>query len=412
MALPTNVLEQVATYQSSNLAYLLNHYCFINKSNKKFKNFEKLEANLGSTVTFDLPPRYTTTDTLIVSFQDSEQRSLSLTVDQSKNVAASFSAEQFIFNVRDYMDKFGMSAMAELGNVVEADVAKQAISGTYRFYGDGVTAINSYQQLATAAALLRNYGAASGIACGYLDDLSIPAVVGSGLAQFVTKRNEEIANSWELGSFAKTDWYQSNLLATHNAGTVGNLATTLVVTAVTTDSDGGISAITCSGAGTDADAIKQYDLLQFSDGVSGKTNVRFRTFIGHIPSGSPVQVQATADSASSTDSVIISITPKLYVSAGAKQNITTAIVAGMELTALPSHRAGLLYSGDALFLGMPMLPEEIPFPTANKTDAETGCSIRMYYGSKFGENERGLVHDTIWGARLVPEYSMRLIFPL
>ena len=412
MALPTNTLQAVETYQASNLAYLLNHFAFVNKANKKFKDFDKLEANLGSTVTFDLPPRYSTSDTLVATFQDSEQRVQSLTVDKAKNVASAFSAQQFVFNVREYMEKLGMSAMKQLGTTIEADVAQNAITKTYRFYGDGTTAINSYGQLASAMAYFRNYGAADGTACGFLEDISVASIVNSGLTQFVTRRNEETANSWELGSFSSTDWYQSNLLPTHTAGTVGNAATTLVITAVVTGADGGITGITCSGAGIDADAIKENDLLQFSDGVTGQPNVRYRTFIGQEPSANPVQIRATADAASATDSVTISIFPALYSVAGAKQNVTQTIAVGMELTALPSHRAGVIYSGDALFLGMPMLPEEIPFPTANKIDTETGCAIRMYYGSKFGENERGLVHDAIWGSTLVDEYAMRVIFPL
>lgn len=55
MAVPNNILQQVQTYQLSNLAYLQNLNCFVATANTKFKNFEKLTANLGDTVTFDLP---------------------------------------------------------------------------------------------------------------------------------------------------------------------------------------------------------------------------------------------------------------------------------------------------------------------------------------------------------------------
>lgn len=415
MALPTNFLQDVETYQASNLAYLLNHFAFINKANKKFKNFDKIEANLGDTVTFDLPPRYTTNNSLVATFQDSKQRVHSLTVAAAKNVAAAFSAQQFMFNVRDYMEKFGMSAMKELGTVVESEVARLSVRNTYRYYGDGTTPINSYKQLAEAVALLEEYGSATGVKYGFLDNLSIPAIIDSGTQRFVPKRNEEIANSWELGSFSETEWFRSNLLSIHNAGTVGNTPQTLTVTAFTTDPDGGISDITFSGASvTDVDAIKQYDLLRFDDGVTGHPNLRYRTFIGHEPCGVPVQFSTTADAGSDGGgNVKIFITPKLYSGTGiAETNISHPIAVGMEVSCLPSHRAGLLYSGNALFLAMPSLPEEVPFPTANKMDVDSGASIRMYYGSKFGENERGLVHDVIWGATLVPEYAMRLVFPL
>lgn len=83
----------------------------------------------------------------------------------------------------------------------------------------------------------------------------------------------------------------------------------------------------------------------------------------------------------------------------------------MQVSVLPNHRAGLIYSGDALYVGMPRLPEEVPFPTANQVDEDTGVSMRQYFGSLFGQNERGMIHDVIWGKTLVPEYSMAVIFP-
>jgi hypothetical protein len=84
----------------------------------------------------------------------------------------------------------------------------------------------------------------------------------------------------------------------------------------------------------------------------------------------------------------------------------------MQIKALPNHRAGLIVGGNALYIGMPRLPEEVPFPTANKSDSDTGVSIRMYYGSLFGQNQRGFVHDVIWGSTLVDEYAMRVVFPV
>jgi hypothetical protein len=42
-----NILEAVQTYQSSGLGYLQNLFCFINTCNTRFKDFNKLVANLG-----------------------------------------------------------------------------------------------------------------------------------------------------------------------------------------------------------------------------------------------------------------------------------------------------------------------------------------------------------------------------
>lgn len=410
-----NILQQVQTYQNSNLAYLQNLNSIIATANTRFKDFDKIEANLGSTVTFDLPPRFVTANSLVAVFQPAAQRVQSLSVDNAYNTSYVFSAEQFIFNVRDYMEKFGKAATVELGAQIEANVALNFVTNTFRFYGNGVTPINSYQQLAQALAMFRNFGAATTEAKGYISDVAVPSIINSGLQQFAMTRNNEIAMSWELGEFSRCAWHQSNLLPIHIAGSNGIAGTTLTVVSTTLNANGQVTAITFSGssAANDASAVLQYDKFQFADGVAGHPNLRYLTFTGHQVSANPVQFMATATAASTGGSqVTVSIYPPLQAIAGANQNLNTQIVAGMEVNILPSHRAGALTAGDPLFLAMPKLPEEVPFPTSNATDPDTGVSMRMYYGSKFGENQRGMIHDVIWGSTLVPEYAMSLIFPL
>lgn len=412
MAVPNNILQQVQTYQLSNLAYLQNLNCFVSTANTKFKNFEKLTANLGDTVTFDLPPRFITAQSLVATFQSANQRIENLTVDKAINVSYAFTAQQFIFNVEDYMKEFGKSAVMEMSAEIEADIATVCVEAPYRFYGDGVTQINSYGQLAQALAMFRNYGAAKDETKFYLSDIAQSAIVNTGLNQFAPKRNDEAANSWDVGDFDRAAFYVSNLLPVHTAGTVGEDGTVLTVVSVVTDADGAVIQIVFSGAGTDADAVKEFDKFQFSDGVSGQPNLRYLTFIGHKVSSNPVQFRALSDSASSGGNVTIDVYPPLQASQGNTRNLNFEIATGMQVTALPSHRAGMITAGNPLFIGMPMLPEEVPFPTGNEVDPDTGVSLRMYYGSLFGQNQRGMVHDAIWGKKAIPEYVMSVIFPL
>jgi hypothetical protein len=412
----TNILQQVITYNESNLALLLNSFCFLSTANKKFVGFnDSVPKNLGSTVSFDLPPRFTTTNSLVVTFQPAVQRVQNLTVDQQASTAYEFTAQQFIFNVRDYMKVFGKSAVAELGTQVESNIAQLAETNTFRFFGDGINPINSYLQLANALAFFRNFGSAQTDTMGYLSDLTFPLIINSGLNQFTMDRGNKESMSWEIGDFSKCKWHQSNLLKTHTSGTEGQQASVLTVVSTTLDSNGAVIAITFSGtnATNDPNSVQAYDKFQFSDGVSGQTNIRFLTFIGHKPSQSPVQFAATAQAGSTAGSqVTVNITPPLQAPSGNTQNITGPIVAGMQVTVLPSHRCGLIMSGDPLFLAMPKLPEEVPYPTSAVTDPESGASLRTYYGSLFGQNQRGMITDIIWGSTLVPEYAMMIALPL
>ncbi len=442
MALPSNVLQQVQTYQRSNLALLENLNVFMNVANTRFKDFEKITANLGSVVTFDLPPRFTTAQGLVAAFQAAQQRVLPLTCDQATNTSYAFTAQERIFNVEkdtdSYMEVFGKSAVAEMGANIEANLALNANShvpvysvvngqsiptgalhtesGPFRFFGDGATAINSYQQLAQMIANFKNFGSVQQGIKVILPDVNIPAIVGTGLNQFAPKRNDEIAMSWEVGEFGTPPvmYYQSNLLPIQVAGNVGKNGTTLTVLSTNDPTGAAITQITFSGAGvSDADAIKSGDLLQFQDNVAGHPNLRYLTFIGHTVSAQPVQVRATSDAASDgSGHVTVSITPTLQSTPGGSQNINNNIVAGEQAKALPDHKCGLIIGGDSFYLAMPRLPDQDPFPTAAEYDPDTGVSMRMTYGSLFGQNQMGMIHDATWGSVLVPEYSMRIAFPV
>lgn len=414
--MPTNILQQVITYNESLLALLLNSYCFISKADKKFQNFnDDIPKNLGDTVSFDLPTRMTTTASLVASFQPVQQRFQNLSVDKQISSSYEFTAQQFIFNVRDYLDKFGKSAVAEIGTAIESDVGQLAETNTYRFFGDGVTPINTYLQLAQALAFFRNYGAAKDNTMGFLSDLTFPGIINSGLNQFTLDKNNREMMSWEIGRFSNCEWYQSNLLTTHLAGTEGNAGSTLTVVSTTVDADGAVIAMTLSGtaAASDPNSIKAFDKLQFNDGVAGQTNIRYLTFIGHKPSQNPVQFRATANAASTAGSqVTVNVFPPLQATAGRNQNLTAAIVPGMQVSVLPDHRCGLIMAGKPLFLAMPKLPEEVPYPTSGLMDPDSGASLRTYYGSLFGQNQRGIVHDCIWGRTLVDEYAMMVALPV
>jgi hypothetical protein len=415
-----NIFQAVQTYQLSSLARLLNLMVFGSTMNPKFKNFnEDYIGNLGDTITYDLPPRFYSSPGLVVStFGGVQQRVGTLTVNQANNVNFSVTNQEQIFNLdpMDYMKEFGNSAMDELAVVIESNLASNILTNTYRYYGNGVTQLNSYQQLATANTYYRNYGAPEGDLKVYIQDLAVPEIIGTGLNQFVPERNEEIANSWMLGTMNRASYYASNLLPIQNAGTVGNStgAGQLLTVVSTNDPTGAnITQITFSNpTATSSTAIAQNDLMGFIDGVSGQTNLRYLTFTGHTVSSNPVQIRATAPAALSGNQVTVNIYPALSVLPGPNQNLNTNIVAGQICKVLPSHRRGLILGGNAFYLAMPKLPDQRPFDTANAYADDYPLAIRMTYGAQFGQNSLAIVYDEIHGASLVDEYTMALIFPV
>lgn len=438
MALPNNILQQVATYQMADLAWMLNSCCAINLANKKFQNFQNIEANLGNTVTFDLAPRATSTYGLIVNPGPSVQRVQNLICSQAINSTMDFSDQQFIFNAERYLERFGKARIMHIGSKIEEDILKNLTSsvtnknpedpnfgnlvdptaGPYRFFGDGVTSISTYQQLAQACANFEDYGAANYDKQAIVPITEEPAIVGSGLSQFALARNNRDAESWEIGDFSGFKWAKSNLLPVHFAGTVGQTITGggNVLTLVSTNDPSGanVTQLTFSGASaSDVNAIKNADMFEFQDGVSGQPNMRFLTFIGQSVSGQKVQFRAVGDAASNgSGNVTINIQPALVSVPSLNQNLNNSLAAGMKVKVMNSHRAGVIMSGNPLYLAMPKLPNQDPFGSLSTTDPDTGASIRHYWGTMLGQNQKIYVWDQIWGSTAVGENMMRLLFPL
>lgn len=447
---PTNLLQTVTTYNRSGLALLQNQNAAINTFNHKFTDFNtKIAANLGSVVNLDLPPRNITSYGLVPSLQAADQRVISLTVDQAANVSYAINAQQLIFNVdkttsTSYLPVFMKSGIAQLGAAIEKNVLLsisgevpvytvnsqgQSVptgqfhteSGPFRFAGNGVTAINSYQQLAQFIANFKDFGS---VVEGtdfrfYMPVTDVPAIVGNGLSQFAPMRNNDIAMSWEIGEFGqpRIKFYSSNLLPTHVSGTVGNsTAPNNVLTVVSVNDPTGqnVTQITCSGAtANDPNAIFNGDLFQFNDGVSGKQNLRYLTFIGQNISQQPVQNRITASvGADNSGNVVLNLANPLVWAASNTQNLNTPIVAGMQLTMMPSHKQGLITCGDAAYIAMPKLPNTEPFMSSVEQDPDTGASLRFYHGYQFPLNQYAYIHDCTWGSLIVPEYTMRVLFPM
>lgn len=439
--IPNNQLQNVALFIPAELAVLLNDYCAVSLTNKKYEAFNTdFEGNLGDTITWGLTPRYISADGLEVTDQPSVQRPISLVCSQAANVTSAFTDQQFIFNAETYMDKFGEGAMAEIGTKIESDVlknvtssvvnqnkddpdfgTKQTFSGPYRFYGDGVNPLNSYPILAQALANFRAIGFAKSKLRAIIPQNIVPQIIGTGQNEFALTRNNRDAKDWELGPFSQCEWHQSNLLPVHIAGDIGNAtAPNNILTVVSTNDPTGknITQITATEptGSTNPNAVKSGDMAYFIWGVPGKPNLYTLTFVGHILTQQQVQFLITEDAATVAGTVTLTLRTATGVGLCSAQtqnrNLSDIIQPGMKILILPSHQSGLIWSGDQFYMAMPKLPSEDPWKTVSVRDEETGVSIRHYWGALNGKNKRRYVRDAVWGSLLVPENCMRLIFPL
>lgn len=430
---PDNIYQNVQTYQKSELAVMMNECPLFDLANKDFIDFQTKEAQLGDTVTFDLTPRATTQNGLVVSAQPSVQRVASLSCTQAVNSSAAYSGQERIFNADVYMERFGIPRAIEVGGKIEVDLGLNFISqvrvndpqhaqhgqivdsasGPYRFFGTGA-AIGSYKQLVQAQTNFDIFGAARDNMVGIIPSEYMPTIVDNGLSQFATNRGNEDASKWEFSKVGNFSWQHSNLLPVHYAGTVGDQDQTLTLVSTNDPTGANITQLTFSGATpNDQNAFKTGDMCQFFTNVGSLPNVYYRTFNVHHITSLPAQFRVLGDAAANgSGNVTINITPALVSAPGINQNISVNLQAGMQIFAVPSHKAGCIMSGRPLYLAMPKLKEIIGFPSVSTTDEETGASMRHYWGDQLGQNSALYVWDAIWGSFAVAENMMRIIFPL
>ncbi|WP_438967270.1 hypothetical protein [Flavobacterium sp.] len=401
-----NILQDVQTYQISDLALLSNANCFIGTANTEFNEFNKIPTNLGQTVTFDSPVQLTSNAGLVAVDQDLVQNVHSLTVDQARNVTVNFTDQEWIFNVERYMKRYGRPAVGELGASIEENVARNSLV-PFRFFGDGINPINSFGQLGSMLADFRSFGAVYSDTYVYLSLRAESDIVNTGANQFVPSRNEKMANSWMVGDFDQATFCRSNLLPVHIAGNAAQNGTNLIIAARPTTTQ-----LVLSGFGfNDPDAVKENDLFTV------QSDLFFRTYQGKAISPLKVQFRATIDSVSDGGgNALVNISyPLIQPSDGDPQklNLSRDINLGVDnVLGVPSHRRGMVCSGGGLFLAMPQLPTQEPYFSANESDPDTGISMRLSFGSDLNNSTRRFIHSAIWGSSLVPQYAMSIVFPL
>jgi hypothetical protein len=440
MTAPINYLQQVQTYNSdAQLPGFLNQNCFVSDiCNHEYTDFDKkIPANLGDTIGVELPMATVANAGLVVSAQPIRQNIAHLSVVGSANVAVAVTNQQRIFNMNHdgFWKSTGKGMVSELGSRVEQAIAAHAdssavdlrtgstygqmqyLSGPTRFDDFTQTGLLSYQALDQSMSNFISMGAPTDDHCVVLPTNYYSPIIGSGLAQFVPKRNEESAQSWLVGEFGspRTKYYRSNYLPLHTSGYLGENDVTLTVVSTNDPTGANVTAITFSGAGSHIGAIKAGDLGYFLPA----SNINALTFYGHMVTNQPVQFRAIAD-ADSSSTVTVQIITNTHtegqglcsVAGNALQNISGPVLAGMTVKFIPSHRAGLRVCGRAFYVAIPRLDDERPFDTSVDTDDETKVSLRMYYGAVFGQNQKWLVNDVIWGALLVSRYCQRICLPV
>lgn len=443
---PTNFFQNVPTYQKLSIAYMSNQNYTIKYGNHMAENIANLTGNLGTTLNYMVAPMSTTSRNLAAPPTSIAQKLQPLTVDQQFKNSQAISDIQFLFNFdRNSYEKIqGKANSISIATEVELASMQNAISqmpsyddkanvtgvhseqGPYRFFGNGLTDISSVTKMAEMAYAFKEIGFAHDKFHAILPSSAVSQLISTQLAQFTTERNNRASASWELGSLkgiVGLEFFESNLMPQHLAGQVGQAeAPANVVTVVSTNSATGenvteITVTVDASLSNTADAFKIGDMGQFVQGVAGKTDIRQVTTYGKKVTHLPAQllIVSNAETVGTSTTIKLRTTNGLglcWQAGNPNQNISAPIVAGTKIQFMPSHNAGLLHSGDQLYVATPKLPSTSPYEHSIYTDPDSMLSLRWYTGFDPQYTVHQITMDMVAALGLLPNNCMRIMFPL
>lgn len=415
MVSSVNQVVNVVSLNRSMLAKLLNNCVAVNTANRKYDYVMTIpgqNGQYGRTLQYTVPPDAVIQYTLGVNFTNTNFPTRTISVDRYRSAAYAFNMSDYQFNTRTFMQDYGSAHAAALGQSVESDILTVAVKNCYRYFGDGINSIGSFQQMALATTIMTERGDAEQKKA-YISATMDTQMVSSGMNLFRPVTNDQMGKKWTVGNYQDVDYYKSRRLPILYAGNAGNDQLTLTVLSFVQDADGFVTQITFSGAGTtDPEAIHKYDKATFLDNVSGFPNIRFMAKYDPVPVDAPVQFMATAASGSDgSGHVSVNIFPGLKASTGLGQNISSPIQVGMQVTFLPTCRLGFMTMGDALYLVNPPLPDQDPYKTSFVRDPNSGVGLQMVTGAQFNSGDLGNIHRIWYGYDLVPDYGYALAIP-
>jgi len=445
MIYDNNVFQNVVTFNKKIVQDAVGQNCFLEKVCSSLTKDAHIDSpkNLGAVINYEMPYNFVAQDGLVVNeLQAIVQNVYSLTLTQQANVGISNTSQEEILNF-DKEDFKPLTAEARgkaLGAKVEQQLASHAnssatygtttsgliagqpmyMSGPTRFadfVSDG-TGLTSLQQLAQ---MVDNFAMMDVIEEEHrviMPSNRYAPIVANSLGQFVPKRNDETAASWELGTWGHpgVEYLKSNKLPIQRAGTIGNDKIALTVVRTNDPTGENITSITFSGAGS-GDTINYGDVGYLLP-TSGLTAT---TFYGHVPTDQAVQFRCIATvTADVNGNITVPVVTNTYTQGQGlngivgtiTQNISGNIVAGMQAKFVPDHLCGLYVTGRSFLLAMPPLPNYKPFTCTVDVDPDTGCSMRTYIQPMPTANKTALVNDCIWDAVLISRPCLRICLPL
>ncbi|MDH4183350.1 MAG: hypothetical protein OEV92_03945 [Nitrospinota bacterium] len=393
--MPNTILTPTAIARET-LAQLINNCVFGNLVHRDLEsNFAKA-PRIGESITIRKPVKFTVTDGATLSSQDVTENSTSITIDQRKHVAFSFSSQELTMKIDEFSKRYIEPAAIQLANAIDSSIAGLyvAVPG---FSGAAGTTPNTFAHLANLGKLMSKNGVPNkgrNLVLGPDAKWTLADAFKGFYQETITK---EILREATLGRFAGFDCFEDQNIKVHTKGVQSG--TPLVNGATQT----GSTLVTDGWTISQTPIIKVGDVITI-DGVYAVNPVSRETQ-SHL---AQFTVTAAANSDGSGNATI-SIYPAITTS-GAYQTVSGSPADNAAINVLAAnHVANLAFTKEAFALAM--VPLEVPKSAAwSSQESHDGFSIRFIRDYDVTNDKEIYRLDVFYGVKCIyPELAARLL---
>jgi hypothetical protein len=405
----TNTLINPSIIAKEALRLLDNNLVFGSLVNRSYEDEFAKKSNgnkPGDTISIRKPVRYTVRDGAVASPQNTTEKTTTIQVNKQKGVDLQFASSDLTLKISDFSDRYMKSAMIQLANQVDTDLAALA-NNVWNWVGTAGNNVSTFAGFAAAPQRLDEMAVPAGDRVAALSPADQYALAGAFTSNmFVQGIAKSAVEKAKLPMIAGVDAYSTQNVQTHTVGPLGG--TPLVNGAnqnVTYDGTNAQSLITDGWTAAAASRVKAGDVFTLS-GVFAVNPVT-KAVLPYLQQF----VVNTDGSSDGTGALTLNISPAIITS-GAYQTVSAAPADNATLTfkgtASTGYVSNLVFHRDAFALAM--VPMELPQGAVNPArETYKGLSVRVvpYYD---GTNDLGNWRlDILYGVRAIyPDLATRL----
>lgn len=363
-------------------------------------SFAKTGAKIGDTLKIRLPNQYTVGTSATISPQATAETSVSLQINNVRNVAMDFTSSDMTLSLDDFSERVIEPAMAVLAASIEADVLTNVYKDVYNQVNNHGASATFNKVLAARKMLVDNLAPVNdrNVTLNTQDNQDLV----DGLKGLFNAQ-EQLAKQYKEGYLGRTagfDFAENTLLPSHTRGaenTAYTTSTLVGVLPIATAPVTQIAVITGAGAGNKGDVFT----------IGGVYRVHPET---RLSTGVLQQFVLTADYAGGAGNMQIS--PSIILS-GAYQNViipSTSATAALSFAGTASATSGISLafqkSAFAFATADLILPKGLDFAARDNMD---GISMRILRDYDVTTDRLITRADVIYGYKtLRPQLAARM----